>query len=155
MWHLGAALERQDKKAEALSYYIKSYNAGEPDPVRRTVIEQLYRKVNGSLDGLDERIGPATGRLRMCSQHRSVVKTPDPLAQPTSSPESAPTATPELLPPVAEASPSPAVTLRRLPAHAGHKIGTNTIAGSKLPSSEPTPSPSPTSLTESPLERRS
>ncbi len=57
LWHLGAALERQDKKAEALSYYIKSYNSGEPDPVRRAVIEQLYRKVNGSLDGLDERIG--------------------------------------------------------------------------------------------------
>ena len=57
LWHLGVALERQDKKAEALSYYIKSYNSGEPDPVRRTLIEQLYRKVNGSLEGLDERIG--------------------------------------------------------------------------------------------------
>ncbi|HLO01457.1 MAG TPA: tetratricopeptide repeat protein, partial [Pyrinomonadaceae bacterium] len=60
LWHLGVALERQDKKAEALSYYIKSYNSGEFDPVRRAVIEQLYRKVYGSLDGLDERIGPAT-----------------------------------------------------------------------------------------------
>ena len=59
LWHLGVALERQDKKAEALSYYIKSYNSGDPDPVRRAVIEQLYRKVNGSLEGLDERIGPA------------------------------------------------------------------------------------------------
>ena len=59
LWRLGATLERQDKKSEALSYYIKSYNSGEVDPVRRTVIEQLYRKVNGSLDGLDERIGPA------------------------------------------------------------------------------------------------
>ncbi|HEY6230979.1 MAG TPA: carboxypeptidase regulatory-like domain-containing protein, partial [Pyrinomonadaceae bacterium] len=64
LWHLGVALERQDKKAEALSYYIKSYNSGDPDPVRRAVVEQLYRKVNGSLDGLDERIGPPiTGAL--------------------------------------------------------------------------------------------
>ncbi len=59
LWHLGATLERQDKKSEALSYYIKSYNSGEADPVRRLVIEQLYRKVNGSLEGLEERIGAA------------------------------------------------------------------------------------------------
>ncbi|MFN2492688.1 MAG: TPM domain-containing protein [Pyrinomonadaceae bacterium] len=59
MWHLGAALEQQDEKEEALTYYIKSYNAGEPDPVRRTLIEQLYRKIHGSLDGLEKRIESA------------------------------------------------------------------------------------------------
>lgn len=59
LWHLGSALERQDKKTEALSYYIKSYNTGDPDPTRRTVIEQLYRKIHGSLDGLEERISGA------------------------------------------------------------------------------------------------
>lgn len=58
-WHLGVALERQDKKEEALANYIKSYNAGEPDLVRRAVIEKLYRKIKGSLDGLDQEIGPA------------------------------------------------------------------------------------------------
>ncbi|HEX3279764.1 MAG TPA: TPM domain-containing protein, partial [Pyrinomonadaceae bacterium] len=56
-WHLGAALERQGKNEDAISYYIKSYSAGAPDPVRRAVIERLYRRVNGSLEGLDERIG--------------------------------------------------------------------------------------------------
>ena len=59
MWHLGAALERQDKKEEALANYIKSYNAGDPDSVRRTVIEKLYRKIHGSLKGLDEQIDAA------------------------------------------------------------------------------------------------
>jgi tetratricopeptide (TPR) repeat protein len=59
IWHLGAALERQDKKEDALANYIKSYNAGEPDSSRRIVIEKLYRKINGSLDGLDQQIGPA------------------------------------------------------------------------------------------------
>jgi len=58
-WHLGAALERQNKKEEALANYIKSYNAGDPDSGRRMVIEKLYRKINGSLDGLDRQIGPA------------------------------------------------------------------------------------------------
>jgi tetratricopeptide (TPR) repeat protein len=58
-WHLGSALERLDKREEALATYIKSYNAGEPDSIRRTIIEKLYRKVHGSLAGLDEQIGPA------------------------------------------------------------------------------------------------
>src|SRR5688572_24270024 len=47
LWHLGAALEQSDKNEEALDYYIKSYNAGDPDPIRRSVIEQRYRKITG------------------------------------------------------------------------------------------------------------
>jgi Flp pilus assembly protein TadD len=61
LWHLGAALEQTDQKTEALNAYIKSYVSGDPDPLRRKLIEQLYTKVNGSLDGLDQRLnGPAT-----------------------------------------------------------------------------------------------
>ena len=60
LWHLGAVFVAMDKKEEALSSYIKSYNAGEPDAIRRGVIEQLYKKINGSLAGLDERIGAVT-----------------------------------------------------------------------------------------------
>lgn len=59
MWHLGAALEATGKNADALPYYIKSYKAGPPDPARRSVIESVYKKVNGSLEGLDDKIGPA------------------------------------------------------------------------------------------------
>ena len=58
MWHLGAALEANGKNDEALPYYIKSYVAGPPDPARRSVIESVYKKVNGSLEGLDDKIGP-------------------------------------------------------------------------------------------------
>ena len=68
LWHLGAALDRQNKKSEALDYYIKSYNAGEPDSIRRTVIEQLYQKVNGSLTGLEERIGAAPAEIAVNTQ---------------------------------------------------------------------------------------
>ena len=57
MWHLGAALEASGKGDQALLYYIKSYVAGGPDIVRRSVIENLYKKVNGTLDGLDDKIG--------------------------------------------------------------------------------------------------
>jgi len=58
LWHLGGALEATGKNDQALLYYIKSYVAGVPDPARRAVIETVYKKVNGSLEGLDDKIGP-------------------------------------------------------------------------------------------------
>ncbi|HEX5705477.1 MAG TPA: TPM domain-containing protein [Pyrinomonadaceae bacterium] len=56
LWHLGAALEADGKGDQALLFYIKSYVAG-PDIARRSVIENLYKKINGTLDGLDDKIG--------------------------------------------------------------------------------------------------
>ncbi|HEX3086040.1 MAG TPA: hypothetical protein VHP99_16020, partial [Pyrinomonadaceae bacterium] len=58
MWHLGAALEANGKNDQALLYYIKSYVNGPPDQARRSVIETVYKKVNGTLDGLEDKIGP-------------------------------------------------------------------------------------------------
>ena len=58
LWHLGAALDASGNQKEALATYIKSYDRESPDPVRRAVIEALYLRVNGSLDGLDAKIGP-------------------------------------------------------------------------------------------------
>ena len=59
LWHLGAALEATGKNDQALLYYIKSYVHGPPDPARRSIIETVYKKVNGTLDGLDDKIGAA------------------------------------------------------------------------------------------------
>lgn len=59
LWHLGAALEASGKSDQALLYYIKSYVHGPPDPARRSIIESVYKKVNGTLDGLDDKIGAA------------------------------------------------------------------------------------------------
>jgi tetratricopeptide (TPR) repeat protein len=59
LWHLGAALEATGKNDQALLYYIKSYVHGPPDPARRSIIESVYKKVNGTLDGLDDKIGAA------------------------------------------------------------------------------------------------
>jgi tetratricopeptide (TPR) repeat protein len=58
-WHLAAARESAGELREALDLYIAAYErpgANESD-VRRAVIESLYRKIHGSLDGLNERIG--------------------------------------------------------------------------------------------------
>lgn len=58
LWHLGGALEASGKNDQALLFYIKSYLAGTPENARRSVIENVYKKVNGTLDGLDDKIGP-------------------------------------------------------------------------------------------------
>lgn len=56
LWHLGAAHEQTGQDAQALDYYIKSYQGAERDSVKRSIIEQLYRKVNGSTEGLENRL---------------------------------------------------------------------------------------------------
>jgi tetratricopeptide (TPR) repeat protein len=57
LWRLGASLEAGGKPSEALDAYIRSYVNGEPDASKRIVIENLYQKINGSLEGLDAKIG--------------------------------------------------------------------------------------------------
>jgi tetratricopeptide (TPR) repeat protein len=139
LWHLGAVLERLDQKDDALANYIKSYNTGEPDPVRRTVIERLYRKINGSLTGLDEQLS-GTGA--------SAANVETPVPQPTPSPESTPLESSSA--PVAEASPtaspvsSPEVTP---PAEA---VATPTPEATPSPSAETTPAPTPSPAQDAP-----
>ncbi len=61
-WHTGTALEALGNNSEALASYIKSYRAA-PDPVRRAVIENLYRRLNNnSVKGLDDFINAQTAR---------------------------------------------------------------------------------------------
>ncbi|HVF41790.1 MAG TPA: hypothetical protein VM936_02195 [Pyrinomonadaceae bacterium] len=59
LWRLGTALAANKEPAEALDAYVKSYDAATSDPTRRAVIEGLYRKLNGSLAGLDVLLGAA------------------------------------------------------------------------------------------------
>ncbi|HEX2269287.1 MAG TPA: tetratricopeptide repeat protein, partial [Pyrinomonadaceae bacterium] len=101
LWHLGAALEQTDQKEQALDYYIKSYVAGEPDTVRRSVIEQLYRKINGSLEGLDQRIS---------SGGFSTAATETPATTPAETPTPATTEAAAVPTPSPETSPSPEPT---------------------------------------------
>jgi tetratricopeptide (TPR) repeat protein len=117
LWHLGSALERGGKKEEALATYIKSYNAGEPDSIRRTVIERLYRQVKGSLVGLDEQIGPAETAANVPPSVRNDVRNDRP-AQPSSPTNGQPAST----------SPS----------------ATGTSGGASIPSATPLPEVTPT-----------
>ncbi len=116
LWHLGAAYEANGDRGEALNAYIKSYDRSEPDATRHAIIEALYRKVNGSLDGLDERIGPApavavntappaTEQANTPSQNPAPSPTPAPASTPTTPANNEATA-----PSRTEAAPSPEAT---------------------------------------------
>ena len=123
-WHLGVAYEQTGKNEEALDNYIKSFNSGERDPIRRTVIERLYAKVNGSLNGLDEKIGPSfsAGATTQPSESAApAASSPEsqPVITPTSQPtpavapkETYPTETtkPEAPPTSTESNPTPTAT---------------------------------------------
>lgn len=157
LWRLGAALDRQDKKTEALSFYIKSFNSGDPDPVRRTVIEQLYRKVNGSLEGLDQQIGPATDKAASAltpAPDSANAKTSSTSADPTSSSDNKPAATPA---PVSDTgghsalTPSPSLTPPDAPVTSPPTPSPETPSSSApqpLPSAPTAPTPSPESSPE-------
>ena len=107
LWHLGVTLEQSGQKEQALDAYIKSYK-GEPEPsaVRRSVIEQLYKRINGSLDGLDEKLGAATGAAVSTSTPATTTPEPTtPAPQPTTTPEPAPSETPK--PETTKSEPAP------------------------------------------------
>jgi len=60
IWRLATVKETQGELKQALDLYIAGYEApvaGLEMDVNRAVIESLYRKVNGSLEGLNERLG--------------------------------------------------------------------------------------------------
>ena len=95
LWRLGAVHEQTGEKQKALDYYIQSYTGGEPDAVRRSVIEQLYKSVNGSLDGLESRLGGVSAEI---PKTEPVTPTETPKPEPASSteqPRTEPAAAPE------------------------------------------------------------
>lgn len=57
-WNLGTSLAAQGSEKEGLDAMISSYKADKPHVGRYLVIESLYRKVNGNLDGFEEKVGP-------------------------------------------------------------------------------------------------
>jgi len=92
LWHLGVVHEQTGKKEQALDYYIKSYSGGEPDTVRQSVIEQLYKKVNGSLDGLEQRLSGTPTDVANAAP--ASAETPQPTPTETSPPTATETAKP-------------------------------------------------------------
>lgn len=92
LWHLGVALEQSGEKQQALDAYIKSYRGGPAESVRRSMIEQLYRSINGSLDGLAERLGEIS---TASNSSPTLAPTPEPSA--TATPEQTTSAAPPIV----------------------------------------------------------
>ncbi len=119
LWHLGVAYEQTGKTEAALTNYIESYKVSERDPLSRATIEKLYRKVYGSLEGLDDKIGAAS--TTRPSQTESAPATTPPetatktttetapveTAKPEEKPASKPETTPEATTPTTLPAPSP------------------------------------------------
>ena len=158
-WHLGATLEQQGKNEEAISYYVKSYNAGGPDPLRRAIIEKLYRRVKGSLEGLDERIGGASTAVRDSTPGRNdtlpnPAATPEittdnakpPVTEPAPTPSASPSA--EVVTPSPTPAPTPAAEVKQEPQQAAPPGPEPAAAPSPTPVAETSPAAAPTSETK-------
>jgi len=168
-WRLASALAKAGKDGEALDWYIKSYKGTTPNAFSYAVIEGLYKKVNGSIDGLELKIGakpvPAATPDAVAqkveptpTQEIKAEASPSPAESPIvpESPVPSPTpeevkttSTPEPSPvpsvvPVATASPSQAV-----PEEVKAEPTPTPAIESPTPTATPTAEPSP-SVTESP-----
>ncbi|MBA3350844.1 MAG: tetratricopeptide repeat protein, partial [Blastocatellia bacterium] len=77
MWRLGSALASDGKDAEALHAYIESYKTDKPDFGKYAVVESLYRKINGTTDGLGAKIGAERVAAMSTSSTIAPVPTPE------------------------------------------------------------------------------
>lgn len=123
LWRLGNALEADGKEKDALDSYIKSYPKDNPEGSKYAIIESLYKKLNGTTDGLEAKIGqkPASAFAEI-PVAETVAQNPE--KQPEQS-----TATPE---------PTPEIRVEK-PTETTEKVST-------IP--EPTPEPTPESTPE-------
>ena len=135
MWRLGAALDTDGKSKEALDAYVKSYTNAEPDAARRIVIESVYQKLNGSLDGLDQKIGA-----------KPVTASVEPNAQPEPAEAVAQKSVKEIT--VAQTSPTPELKSTPEPETTPEPRATPELKITPEPSPIPTPEPSPTPILE-------
>jgi tetratricopeptide (TPR) repeat protein/predicted nucleic acid-binding Zn-ribbon protein len=95
MWRLGAALAADGKDKEALTSYLKSYKTDKPDFGKYVIVESLYKKVNGNIEGLETEIGRDRMLVLRTVATEKPVETP---ASPPTANKPEPEATPVLIP---------------------------------------------------------
>jgi tetratricopeptide (TPR) repeat protein len=150
MWRLGSALQADGKEQEALDSYIKSYSIDKPDLARYTTVEALYKKLNGSTDGLEAKIGaiplaqiapPVVPKTETTPAPRATEEPkPQPsIAEPTPTPQSSKSAEPV----TAEPTPTELKVLDIKPVTA--------TTDSELPPAKIEPASSPIPVTETPV----
>ena len=101
LWHLGVAQEQSGEKEQALESYLKSYRGGPAESIRLLEIQRLYRSINGSLDGLEDRIS-GTGAGAANSSTMAPATNPEPA--PTETPKTETVPAPESTAPVPDST---------------------------------------------------
>ncbi len=81
-WKIGTILEGEGKSEEALDAYIKGYFTAEQSTAKKIVIENLYSRVYGSLEGLEERLEKKSSDQNAVSIFTGKPKKDDPKPQP-------------------------------------------------------------------------
>lgn len=114
-WQLALAKESAGQTKDALDLYIAAYEPPDKNSVgsdlNRTVIEALYRKIHGSLDGLNDRIGKA--RETALATNIAPITPPTPPIQAEVKPPETTTTTP---PVVSEVASKPEVAAEKITA---------------------------------------
>ena len=160
LWHLGAALDGGGDGQAALAAYFRAYDRRSPDPARRAIIEGVYKRVNGTLEGFEEKLNsppsavallrattpPAGAATPTEAAAPPLTPTPSP-SEPAPSPVVAPTPTAQTIPEVPSPAPQPSPEAKK-------DEPTTTPAGKRIepePTREKvTPEPTP-AMTFSPI----
>lgn len=156
-WDLGESLEAQGKDEDALDALISSYKIDKPDISRYLHIQILYKKIKGSTDGLEDKIGksPIPETVATAAEDQKPQQPTE--AQPESSPSPTPdtaggeTAKVSERSPVAEPNPSD----QAKPKEEEKKADPGLPQASATPettSAEAAPSPAPVSTPETRAE---
>lgn len=167
-WNLGTSLAADGKDKEGLDAMISSYKIDRPNVTRYILIEQLWTKVNGNREGLEEKIGP--NPMPNFTAAARTEPTPEVTPSPTATVESdqtavkpEPTPTPQTASTTAAASPTPEVTptpeaspesIKPTPEPSPTEpVATPTPEASPTPELSPSPESSPsTQVSEEPLK---
>lgn len=139
-WHLGATLEATGNRAEALAAYLKGYNPQSPNPVQRAILEALYRKVNGSLEGLDARIGAAASVSSITGGEPTTAPEQAP-ETPPAAPAETPQKTPEQTPSTLAEPPSTGAPAENRPPAAGEQPKTENLEQKPVQGTHPVRQP--------------
>jgi tetratricopeptide (TPR) repeat protein len=129
MWNLGNSLAAEGKDKEALDTMVASYGIDKPNATRYILIEQLWTKVNGNRDGLEEKLGPSPiPNFTAASESET---TPEPSPSPTVEAVAA-TETEAKAIPASEVSPTPETS-------PSPEVATEMVKSTPTPESSPSP----------------
>lgn len=162
LWRLGAALERNGDEQEALASYLRSYDKNAPDAARRSIMEALYRKLNGSLEGFEAKLGASSSQTSSTAQ-TSASPTPQTSTGETTTPSTTTTTTPaqdasssQAAAQSASATPTVTVTASPTPEPVATSAAQPTTTTDNRPAAtEPTPEVTPTPAPTPARTRRS